>query len=99
MGGVCPSGQTAVSPKRNQDDKCFGIGHKEEMDMEESQKKKRNYRAVFLRVSLILVDILAVKNSVDYFITHNSKYTRQNTLVSLRIALILYFIIQSFKCN
>lgn len=45
------------------------------------------------------VDILAVKNSVDYFITHNSKYTRQNTLVSLRIALILYFIIQSFKCN
>lgn len=34
--------------------------------MEESQKKKRNYRAVFLRVSLILVDILAV--NAAYFI-------------------------------
>ena len=41
-------------------------------------------------------EILVVKNSIDFFMS-KTKYTRQGTLVSLRLALILYLIMLSFK--
>ena len=42
-------------------------------------------------------DLLKVKDSVDYFMRLNTAYKRDATLVSLRIAFILYIIILTFK--
>lgn len=42
-------------------------------------------------------DIISIKNSVDYFVSKNTSYTREATCVSLRTAFILYLIIMSFK--
>lgn len=42
-------------------------------------------------------DIITIKNSVDYFVVKNTKYTREATLISVRTAFILYMIICSFK--
>ena len=38
-------------------------------------------------------DILRIKDSIDYFVQNNTKYTRESTLVSLRSALIIYLMI------
>ena len=43
------------------------------------------------------LDLLKVKDSVDYFLKLNTAYKRDATLVSLRIAFILYIISLTFK--
>jgi len=43
-------------------------------------------------------DVMIVKNSIDYFL-QQTKYTRQGTLVSLRLAFILYILLLSFKMH
>ena len=43
------------------------------------------------------LDILLIKNSVDYFVDQNLHIQREATAVALRTAMILYFIIMSFN--
>lgn len=50
------------------------------------------------RASRILdPDILIIKNSVQYFIETNTSYTREATIIALRMGLVMYLMIQSFK--
>jgi hypothetical protein len=42
-------------------------------------------------------DLLVIKNSFDYFVQTHTKYTRASTLVGLRLGMLLYFILLSFK--
>ena len=54
-------------------------------------------QAIYRASRILDPDILNIKSSVDWFVHENTKYTRDATLVSLRVAMILYLIVQSFK--
>lgn len=54
-------------------------------------------RNVFRASRISDVDILNIKCSIDRFIINNLKYNRESTRISLRTALILYFVLLSFK--
>ena len=42
-------------------------------------------------------ELLAIKNSFDHFVQTHTKYTRQGTLIGIRLGLMLYLILLSFK--
>lgn len=42
-------------------------------------------------------DLLVIKNSFDHFVQTHTKYTRASTLVGLRLGMLLYLILLSFK--
>lgn len=72
---------------------CIMSGVKADSHVQILNKTRDIYRAS----RIANVDIITVKNSVDYFVMKNTKYTREATLVSIRTAFILYLIIMSFK--
>ena len=75
--------------------RCAQVG----CDMRSNVQILEKTRDAFRASRILDADILQVKNSVDYFIVNNTKYTRENTCVSARTAFILYIMILSFKYN
>ena len=75
--------------------RCAAVGCDMRSNVQILEKARDAYRA-----SRILdVDILTVKNSIDYFITEHTKYTREATQVAARTAFVMYIMIMSFKHN
>lgn len=72
---------------------CIMSGVKPDSHIDILNKTRDIYRAS----RIANPDILTIKDSVDRFVTNNTKYTREATLVSVRTAFILYLIIMSFK--
>lgn len=75
--------------------RCAQVGCDMRSNLQILEKARDAYRA-----SRILDEnILHIKNSVDYFMSENTKYTRDSILVSARTGFILYLMVQSFKHN
>lgn len=72
---------------------CIMSGVKPDSHIGILNKTRDTYRAS----RIANPDILTIKDSVDLFVTTNTKYTREATLISIRTAFILYIIIMSFK--
>lgn len=72
---------------------CVMSGVKTDSHLQVLSKTRDTYRASRMANQ----DVITVKNSVDYFVVKNTKYTREATLISIRTAFILYIIIMSFK--
>jgi hypothetical protein len=73
--------------------RCAQVGCDMKSNLQILEKTRDAYRAS----RLLDQDIIIIKNSVDYFISENTKYTREATQVTVRTAFVLYMIIQSFK--
>jgi len=72
---------------------CVMSGVRTDSHLQVLNKTRDTYRASRMANQ----DVITVKNSVDYFVVKNTKYTREATLISIRTAFILYIIIMSFK--
>jgi len=67
------------------------------VDMKTPSAILRETSSVYRASRLSDPDLLKIKDSVDYFLKLNTAYKRDATLVSLRIAFILYIICLTFK--
>lgn len=66
-------------------------------DMKSNVDILNKTRDAFKASRILDEDILLIKDSVHYFVQTNTKYTREATIIAIRMGIIMYLMIQSFK--